>query len=434
VLACVVVLLTLSLGWAQIVHLAPVVAGDSSAVKTSIVLVTLSLLANVFFNYFLCASPPAGAVEVTPKPVVFRDDGFGIDAGVDRYGSHGQDRARRQAERASLRELDAVDSEKNARNDESIPKGVFDGCRPCVPCGAAKPKGAHHCSTCRTCVQQMDHHCPFVANCVGGDNMRHFMVFLLYVAVGNAFGVFLGYRAGVGNGKDAFEAFWRRLHSRERFEFGWTEAHEGILSGEKGVFGVRVLTKLVGPPPETMKALIRSGSITSLFSALAHGSHFFLAGVSAVARSAFRESPDWIGWWAWQICVGGMIGIATGVLLWSTVRGVASGETYVDSLRRERDGAGAANRSASSVDEGTVRNWNRSVPTEGRRLSSISKCLERITRVRVIQSTGPSPWSETGAFRLRQVFGSGPVALWPAPRRAPPPGSRNGAQRSKKGT
>ena len=52
------------------------------------------------------------------------------------------------------------------------------------PVRTAKPRGAHHCRTCRKCVAGMDHHCPFIGNCVGDGNTRHFLLFCLYVAVG----------------------------------------------------------------------------------------------------------------------------------------------------------------------------------------------------------------------------------------------------------
>ena len=52
-LAVTVALVSLSMGWAQIAHLAPAVAGDSRVAEGGIVAVTLFFLCNVFFNLVL---------------------------------------------------------------------------------------------------------------------------------------------------------------------------------------------------------------------------------------------------------------------------------------------------------------------------------------------------------------------------------------------
>ena len=40
------------------------------------------------------------------------------------------------------------------------------------------------CSRCRTCVVEMDHHCIFLNSCVGLNNMRHFLLLLVYLIIG----------------------------------------------------------------------------------------------------------------------------------------------------------------------------------------------------------------------------------------------------------
>lgn len=60
----------------------------------------------------------------------------------------------------------------------------------CTKCGRVKPARAHHCSVCRRCVLKMDHHCPWINNCVGFRNYRHFCLFLLYLATSCVFNSF----------------------------------------------------------------------------------------------------------------------------------------------------------------------------------------------------------------------------------------------------
>eukprot|EP00929_Paragymnodinium_shiwhaense_P101535 TRINITY_DN64697_c0_g1_i1.p2 TRINITY_DN64697_c0_g1~~TRINITY_DN64697_c0_g1_i1.p2 ORF type:complete len:358 (-),score=65.08 TRINITY_DN64697_c0_g1_i1:120-1193(-) len=50
----------------------------------------------------------------------------------------------------------------------------------CKWCECYKPDRCHHCRVCRSCILRMDHHCPWIANCVGFNNHKYFLLLVFY--------------------------------------------------------------------------------------------------------------------------------------------------------------------------------------------------------------------------------------------------------------
>eukprot|EP00850_Spirogloea_muscicola_P003294 SM000013S26463 [mRNA] locus=s13:504306:505807:+ [translate_table: standard] len=65
----------------------------------------------------------------------------------------------------------------------AVGQGALDNVTYCRMCQFPKPQRAHHCRSCGLCILDMDHHCPFIANCVGATNQRHFVLFLIYAVI-----------------------------------------------------------------------------------------------------------------------------------------------------------------------------------------------------------------------------------------------------------
>ena len=50
----------------------------------------------------------------------------------------------------------------------------------CNTCKIVRSPGISHCRKCNCCVEKFDHHCPWIGNCIGKNNYKYFICFLLF--------------------------------------------------------------------------------------------------------------------------------------------------------------------------------------------------------------------------------------------------------------
>ncbi|KAI4232303.1 MAG: hypothetical protein LQ349_005104 [Xanthoria aureola] len=63
----------------------------------------------------------------------------------------------------------------------------------CRTCNFLKPARSKHCSICNVCVAKHDHHCVWIMNCVGQNNISHFLCMLLSLSLLLTYGAYLSY-------------------------------------------------------------------------------------------------------------------------------------------------------------------------------------------------------------------------------------------------
>lgn len=72
---------------------------------------------------------------------------------------------------------------------EVPPEGIQErlNWRHCVQCNRLSPPRSWHCKKCRVCILKRDHHCTFSGCCIGHQNQRYFLCFILNLLVGSIF-------------------------------------------------------------------------------------------------------------------------------------------------------------------------------------------------------------------------------------------------------
>ncbi|KAK5163203.1 palmitoyltransferase akr1 [Saxophila tyrrhenica] len=68
--------------------------------------------------------------------------------------------------------------------DELVEHGAFDEVHFCTACMIRKPLRSKHCRRCGRCVAREDHHCPWVDNCIGVNNHKHFLLYVVFMIAG----------------------------------------------------------------------------------------------------------------------------------------------------------------------------------------------------------------------------------------------------------
>ena len=62
----------------------------------------------------------------------------------------------------------------------------------CSTCKFNKPARSKHCNMCGCCVEKFDHHCIWINQCVGLNNYKYFLSFLVLHAWLCTYGVYAG--------------------------------------------------------------------------------------------------------------------------------------------------------------------------------------------------------------------------------------------------
>lgn len=77
----------------------------------------------------------------------------------------------------------------NGKLSKGLP--VMEDVKLCSFCEKEVPERSHHCILCEKCVYKRDHHCFFMGVCIGYNNQKYFIYFVLFMAVGTLYGLLM---------------------------------------------------------------------------------------------------------------------------------------------------------------------------------------------------------------------------------------------------
>jgi len=97
----------------------------------------------------------------------------------------------------------------------------------CWTCERPRPGRSKHCSLCGACIARHDHHCAWINSCVGANNLRWFLGFLLSNCIMCSYGALLTAATMLGH-------MWRRGLADAEYWDRATGAQCGAVAGCAG--------------------------------------------------------------------------------------------------------------------------------------------------------------------------------------------------------
>jgi hypothetical protein len=90
---------------------------------------------------------------------------------------HSNDNSYRSTNRKIMVDVNSKDNTVLEKKDINATLFIENGF--CLDCMIDIPLRTKHCATCNKCIATFDHHCYWVGNCIGENNKRYFLIFLL---------------------------------------------------------------------------------------------------------------------------------------------------------------------------------------------------------------------------------------------------------------